>query len=246
MPAAERSCLSASRASSAGLAALAIRTATSLHWRGRAPLRPSHIRNSSRQTLEVLDRERLADAVQRVRQRARDLALVEQIDEVEDVLARPIQVGPGRVVDSPGQHVHRDAVLGEQGRDLDPDDHVGVMGDLHCAGDRVVVGQGDQIHPASLAGGVRVGRVDEGLGHQGARQEPAAGIGRGTGVQMQIDAGGAQHRRRARHGGSGGMTFTLLAGIGPLGAPERGVGVRHGHYVRRARRGSGYRPVAAV
>jgi len=74
--------------------------------------------------------------------------------------------------------------------DLDPHDHVRMVGDLKCAGDRVVVGQGDQVHPASLARGVRVGRVDEGLGHQGARQEPAAGIGRGTRVQMEIDAGG--------------------------------------------------------
>lgn len=116
--------------------------------------------------LEMVDRESLADPAQRMGQRARYPALVEQIDEIDDVRPGPIEITPQRLVDSPGQDVHGDTVVREERGGFQPDDHIGVVGDPQRSGNRVVIGQRDPVHAATFAGGVRLGRIDERFGHQ--------------------------------------------------------------------------------
>jgi len=52
-----------------------------------------------------------------------------------------VNVRPHGLVDAPSQDVHGNPVAGDVRRDFDVVNRVGVMGDLHRAGDGVLIGQ---------------------------------------------------------------------------------------------------------
>jgi len=56
--------------------------------------------------------------------------------------------------DPPDEHVHGLRLAAEPARQLLGDEHVGPVGDLQRPGDRVVVGDRDEVHPPPLGQGV--------------------------------------------------------------------------------------------
>ncbi len=98
----------------------------------------------------VARRQRRLDGVERMRERARDLVLVQvgrALLDVARVLLEPVVV-VGR--DAEAEDVHRLRLAAEPGRQLLGDEDVRPVGELQAAVDRVVVGDGDEVHPAPL------------------------------------------------------------------------------------------------
>ncbi len=94
--------------------------------------------------------QRRGDVVVGVRERARDLALVQigaaQLDVVAVGLQPVVVIGGDPVA----EHVHGLRLAAEVGRQLLRDEHVRARGDLAHAGDRVVVGDRHEVHAAPL------------------------------------------------------------------------------------------------
>ena len=134
--------------------------------------------------------QRRLHRVERVRERAGDLLLAQVLGDLLDVAGVRLQplVVAGR--DPEAEDVHRLRLAGEARGQLLGDEHVGAVGDLQRAVDRVVVGDGHEVHPAALGQ-----RVDL-LGRRGAlRQAQRAldaelGDRRGGGVAVQVGPGG--------------------------------------------------------
>ena len=164
---------------------------------GPGAVAPLPGREEQQAALQVLRGQVLADPVQRVGQRVGQAGALDVVDQLVDVAPQRVHLGPVALVQTPHQHVERGAVLGQLGGDLDADQDVGVVGDLERTGDRVVVRQDHEVHAAALGRRVGVGRVRVGLGHHRPVQEPAAGVGRGPGVEVEVDPG-ARPRPAAR------------------------------------------------
>ena len=98
--------------------------------------------------------QRRLDRVERVRQRARDLVLVQVGGDGLDVARvglEPVVVGRR---DAQAQHVDGLWLAAEPHGQLLGDEHVGPVGDLEHAGDRVVVGDRHEVHAPALGEGV--------------------------------------------------------------------------------------------
>ena len=135
--------------------------------------------------------QRRLDGVERVGERARDLVLVQVGGDGLDVAGVRLQplVVVGR--DAEAEHVHGLRLAAEARGQLLGDEHVGPVGDLERAGDRVVVGDRHEVHAAALGQ-----RIDL-LGRRGALGQP----------QRALDAELGDLRRR------------LSGSAGPLGWP---------------------------
>ena len=133
--------------------------------------------------LVVLPVDRMGDAVG-------DAIALDVLGDVVNVRRKLLQ----RVVilggDAVDQHVHLAVVLGKPAGQLLADEHILARRDARHAFDRVVVGDGDEVHPAALCLGVNflgiavafraADRVERGLG----------GLVAGVAVAMQIDPPG--------------------------------------------------------
>jgi hypothetical protein len=125
-----------------------------------------------------------------VGQRACDLPLVEvggaQLD-VAGMDLQPLVVGG---CDPVAEHVDRLGLAAEVGGELLGDEHVGAVGDLKHAVDRVVVGDRDEVHAAPL--GQRVDLLGRGgaLGQPQRALDAELGDLRGGGVAVHVDPGG--------------------------------------------------------
>ena len=123
-------------------------------------------REQLREPAPVAGGQRRLDGVERVGERARDLVLVQvggdRLD-VARVRLQPLVVG-GR--DAEAQHVHGLRLAAEARGQLLGDEHVGTIGDLEHAGDRVVVGDRHEVHAAALGQGVDL------FGRRGALGQP--------------------------------------------------------------------------
>jgi hypothetical protein len=94
--------------------------------------------------------ERGGDGVERMGQRARDLLVVEVLGDRRDVAG---QLEQPRVIvrrDAVAEDVDLVGLAGEAGSQLLGHERVGPVGDLHRPRDRVVVGDGHEVHPAPL------------------------------------------------------------------------------------------------
>ena len=102
------------------------------------------------QAAAVARGQRRLDGVERVRQRAGDLVLVQVLGHLLDVVGVRLQplVVVGR--DAVAEDVDRLGLALEPRRQLLGDEDVGAVGDLLDAGDRVVVGDRHEVHPATL------------------------------------------------------------------------------------------------
>ena len=110
--------------------------------------------------------QRRLDGVERVSERARDLVLVQVGGHRLDVAGVGLQplVVAGR--DAEAEHVHGLRLAAEARGQLLGDEHVGPVGDLEDAGDRVVVGDRHEVHAAALGQGMDL------LGRCGALGQP--------------------------------------------------------------------------
>ena len=112
-----------------------------------------------------------ADDVVGMRERAGDVALI----HVRGAQLHVVRVGLQPVVvvrrDVVAEHVHRHRGLAaEAGGQLLGDEHVGTVGDLHDAVDRVVVGDRDEVHTPAL------GQLIDLLGRRGALRQPRGAL----------------------------------------------------------------------
>ena len=119
-------------------------------------------------------RERRGDGVVGVRERADDVALVHVGGAQLDVAAvglQPLVILGG---DPVAEHVHRLGLAAEVGGQLLRDEHVGSIGDLEHAGDRVVVGDRHEVHAAALGQRIDLRGGCGALGQAGGPLDPEA------------------------------------------------------------------------
>ena len=99
------------------------------------------------QPLEMRGLQFAVDAVKRMRHRMHDRLALQIGLQLEDVVARAHDLCVLRFRDSPNQQVNLAGIVREISRDLLADESVRQVGDLQAALDRVVIGDGDEIHP---------------------------------------------------------------------------------------------------
>jgi hypothetical protein len=131
--------------------------------------------------------ERSRDRVERMRQRAGDGVAVEILGaglDVARVAPQPVVVVGG---DAPAQDVHRLRLAAEAGGELLGHEHVRAVGDLEHAGDRVVVGDRDEVHAAPLGEVVDLLRGRGALGEPEGALDAEAGLLRRGRVAVEID-----------------------------------------------------------
>ena len=148
------------------------------------------------QALAVARAERRADRVVGVGQGADDVALVHVGGAQLEVAAVGLQplVVLGR--DPVAEDVHRLGLAAEARGQLLRDEHVGAVGDLEDAVDRVVVGDRHEVHAAAL--GQRVDLLWRGRALGQAERPLDAELRdlRGGGVAVQVGPAGRHGRRR--------------------------------------------------
>ena len=143
-----------------------------------------------REPAPVARRQRRLDGVERVRQRARDLVLVQVVRDDLDVVGVRLQpvVVVGR--DPVTEDVHGLRLAAEARGQLLGDEHVGPVRDLQHAGDRVVIGDRHEVHAAALGQGVDL------LGRRGALRQAEGALDAELGhlrrrrVAVQVRAAG--------------------------------------------------------
>ena len=133
-----------------------------------------------RQPPAVAGHQRRLDGVERMRERARDLALVQVLGDDLDVVRVGLQ--PVVVVrrDPVTEDVHGLGLAAEARGQLLGHEHVGAVRDLEHPGDRVVIGDRHEVHAAALGQGVDL------LGRRGALRQ----------AQRSLDAELGHLRRR--------------------------------------------------
>ena len=98
--------------------------------------------------------------------------------------------------DAPDEHVQLAAVLGEPAGELFADQHVAAVGDdAQDAVDAVVVGDGDEVHPAAARLRVDLRRGAVALGAGDRVEDDLGGPVTGVAVAVQVDALAADVRR---------------------------------------------------
>ncbi len=144
-------------------------------------------RERVREAPAVARGEGSADGVVGVGQRAHALAgaqVLRALLHVPAVRLQPLVVGG---VDPVAEHVHRRPRLAaEVGGELLGDEHVGALCDLQHAGDRVVVGDRHEVHPAPLGQLVDLLRRGRALGQPHRPLHPQARDLRGCGVAVHV------------------------------------------------------------
>jgi hypothetical protein len=155
----------------------------------------------SRAVADLPDREELGEAaalppgqrrghvVEGVRESAGNPVLVKVCGaglEIAGVGLQPLVV-PG--IDPVTEDVHRLGLAGEAGGQLLGDEAVGTAGQLEAAVDRVVVGDGHEVHPAPLRQLVDLPRRGGALGQAKRALDSETRELRGGGMAMQIDPG---------------------------------------------------------
>jgi len=140
--------------------------------------------------------ERRADGVERVGERAGDLVLVQVGGARLDVAA--VRLEPLMVLrrDPEAEDVHGLLLAAEPGGQL-RDERPRQVGDLERSVDGVVVGDGDEVHPARECEPVDLRGRSGALGQAEGALDAELGRPRGGGVAMQVDAADRAGRHRA-------------------------------------------------
>jgi hypothetical protein len=103
-----------------------------------------------REAAAVAGQQRRLDGVERVRQRTRDLALVEVLRARVDVAAVALEPLVVVSVDAPAEDVNRLPLAREPRGQLLRHEEIGQRGQLERPADRVVIGDRDEVHAAPL------------------------------------------------------------------------------------------------
>jgi hypothetical protein len=148
-------------------------------------------REELRQAPAVARRERRPDGVEGMRQRARDRVLVQVGGDDLDVAGVRLQPVVVVLCDAQAEDVHELRLATEASGELLRDERVRAVGDLQCAGDRVVVGHRHEVHAAPLGQRIDILRRSRALGQPERALHPEARDLRGGGVDVQV---GSCHR----------------------------------------------------
>ena len=139
----------------------------------------------------VARQQRRLDRVERVRERACDLALRKLFGDGLDVAGERLQtlvVLPG---DAPAEDVHRLGLAAKPGGELLGDERVLVaVGKLERAVDRVVIGDRHEVHPAALGEVIDLLRRCRALRQAERALHAELGHRRGGRVAVQVDPAG--------------------------------------------------------
>jgi hypothetical protein len=176
------------------------------------------------QLLHVLDRERAAHAVERVREGVHETPLAEERGELEHRRTVRLEVAVVLLGEVPDEHVQRDLAAGEIRRHLDREERVGKVRDPQRALDGVVVADRDEVHAARLADAVHALGVRVGLAEACATQRVVPAVRRVDRVHVQV-ATSHRYSCSARCG-------RLL----PIGARRRDIDTASSPQRHRARR----------
>ncbi|EDY18892.1 hypothetical protein CfE428DRAFT_3550 [Chthoniobacter flavus Ellin428] len=136
--------------------------------------------------LDVREGEPVIGSVKRMRDGVREIFRGEIFLQVENVVPHRLDLAVLRLGDAPHQEMHFATVVRKTGADLFADENARPPGDFEAAFNAVVIGEGDEIHPALaqllvLPSGLRVA-----VGKTGAAEEPFRGAVAETGVQVEI------------------------------------------------------------
>ncbi len=161
--------------------------------------------------LEMRGRELAVDAVKRVRDGVGDRLLLQEGLEVENVLTQPDDLAVLDLVQAPGEQIYFAWVLREISRNLLTDKCIGMRGNRETTLDGVVVGDGDEVHPAALDGvvvgdgdevhpgflgaDVKIERIGVAIGEIEPAKDPILGSIAEFRVQMKVAAGHVDPRR---------------------------------------------------
>src|SRR2546423_5904811 len=140
------------------------------------------------QTLEVRGVQLAVDAVKRMRHRMRDRLSLEITLQIENVVAQLNDLAMLCLRDSPDEDMNLAWVLGKVGRYFFADEGSGQVGDLKISLDRVVVGNGDEIHPAFAEQAMRFARVAVAVGKIEPAEEPFFRAGAETRMNVKVAA----------------------------------------------------------
>ena len=165
--------------------------ATVFELSGRAPFRPSQTPNSSIMRSTCERRERRPHPVQRMGERVHEAAFAQEVDELVDRRAIALKVTVVLLAQVPDEHVQRNVVLGEPGRDLDRQERAGPVGDAQRALDRVVVRDRDEGHAAPETRLVQQLRRRVRLAEPRPPERVVPAVGRADGMNVQITGGNA-------------------------------------------------------
>jgi hypothetical protein len=186
------------------------------------------------QLFHVLQGEPAVDPEEGVGDRVEDVLVQQVLPEAVEVVPQPLDLGVLLLGDPEHQAVDGAAVFGKPGGHLRGEEHPRQVGDLQGSGHRVVVADGDEIHPACPAGAVDGFGLGEALRGGDLAQHPFVGTVRVLGVDVQVGACGHPVLRRV-----------VAAGVFPLSVPGRPEPTRiDGPQPRAAIRSSGDGPVS--
>ena len=146
--------------------------------RARAVAALQHV-EQEQHALHRVGREAAGDVEERVREEVGDLRLAQARDQVEDVLTGLVGDRERLLVDAQGHHVHALLVVGEPGVELAAQERARQVGDRQRPAQRVVVGDGDEVHAPGALGVVQLQRFGERLG---TAQRADARVARRVGV----------------------------------------------------------------
>ena len=169
------------------------------------------------QLLHCVAVEASVEIEQRMGDKVDDALRTQQSHEFIDVLTGRQQVGELPLRDAEGDDVQAAARLGQVGAQFGAQEGPRQVRDLERPGDRVVVRDGDEVHPASVGGIVDGLGRGEALGAAHGAQQPARrGVGV-AGVDVQIGSADLCHRNECTRARAAARTS-------PAGNRRRGAG----------------------
>ena len=126
------------------------------------------------------------DAVERMGDRVRDFAALQIPLQRKNIVPDDNDIVVLLFGDAPDQEVDLAGVLREIRRDLLADECVGQISDRQTTVDRVVVGDGDKIHPAFHQLSMELARVGIGVGKIEPAEQPFFRAGAESGVNVKV------------------------------------------------------------
>ncbi len=138
--------------------------------------------------LELRDRQPVVDPEERVGEGVREPSFPEPGDQRGEVPAQRLDLPMVGLVDAPDQDVDRRAILEKLCRHFARNEDAGQVGDLERAVDRVVVGEGHEVHPPVARDPVDVVGLGEALRRADPLEVPLAGAVGALAVDVQVAA----------------------------------------------------------
>ena len=136
--------------------------------------------------LDVREIEAFLRVKERMRDGVRQVLLCEIALEIKDVVAQPSQLAVLRLAVTPDQHMDLAALVGKMHRNLFAQKHAGTIGDGQDALDRIVVGDGHEIHLRRTQRVVELDGVGHAFREAGPAKDPFRRAVAGAGMDVEV------------------------------------------------------------